>query len=87
MLDLAQLVRRHLAQGVHVVVRGVRERDAQDLEVEALLVPHPEHAHRAGPDVAAGERRLVDEQHGVRVVAVIGAGPLDEPVVEVVVDG
>ena len=61
--------------------------DAQDLEVEALLVAHLEAADRAGPDVAAGEGRLVDDQQGVGVVAVAGAGALDEAVVEVVVDG
>ena len=66
---------------------GVAEGDAQDLEVEALLVAHLEAADRARPDVAAGERGLVDDQQGVGVVAVAGAGALDEAVVEVVEDG
>ena len=61
--------------------------DAQDLEVGALLVAHLEHADRAGPDVAAGERRLVDDQQRVGVVAVVRPRPLDEAVVEVVEDG
>ena len=65
----------------------VADRDAQDLEVEALLVAHLEPADRPGPDVAAGERRLVDDQQGVGVVAVVGARALDEAVVEVVEDG
>ena len=52
----------------------------------ALLVGHPQHPHRPRPDVAAGERRLGDEQHRVGVVAVLGARALDEAVVEVVVD-
>ena len=54
------------------------------LIVGALLVAHLEHADRARPDVAAGERRLVDEEQGVGVVAVVGARALDEAVIEVV---
>ena len=66
---------------------GSPMRDAQGLEVEALLVAHLEAADRARPDVAAGERGLVDDQQGVGVVAVVGAGALDEAVVEVVEHG
>ena len=65
---------------------GIAERDAQDLEVEALLVAHLEAADRPRPDVAAGERGLVDDQQRVGVVAVAGARALDEAVVEVVED-
>ena len=61
--------------------------DAQDLEVGALLVAHFEHSDRARPDVTARKGRLVDDQERVRVVPVIGPSSLDEPVVEVVVDG
>ena len=66
---------------------GIAERDAQDLEVEAVLVAHLEPADRPAPDVAAGERRLVDDQERVGVVTVGGARLLDEAVVEVVEDG
>ena len=65
---------------------GVAERDAQHLEVEALLVAHLEPADRPGPDVTAGEGRLVDDQERVGVVAVACPRPFDEPVVEVVED-
>jgi hypothetical protein len=37
--------------------------------------------------MATGERRLVDEEERVGVVAVVGSRPFDEAIVEVVVDG
>ena len=86
-LDLDQAVRPDLVEALDVLLVGVAEGDAQDLEVEALLVAHLEAADRPRPDVAAGEGRLVDDQQGVGVVAVAGAGALDEAVVEVVEDG
>ena len=85
-LDLDEPVRSDLLEPLDVLLVHVAKRDAQDLEVEALLVAHLEPADRARPDVAAGERRLVDDQERVGVIAVTGPGPLDEPVVEVVVD-
>ena len=87
MLDLDEPVRSHLLQPLDVLLVRIAERDAQDLEVEALLVAHLESADRAGPDVAAGECWLVDDQERVGMVTVVGPGPFDEPVVEVVVDG
>ena len=78
---------RTCSRPLDVLLMGVADRHAQHLEVEALLVVHLEPADRAGPDVAAGEGRLVDDQQGVGVVAIAGAGALDEAVVEVVVDG
>ena len=86
-LDLDQAVRPDLVEPLDVLLVGIADGDAQDLEVEALLVAHLEPADRARPDVAAGEGRLVDDQQGVGVVAVAGARALDEAVVEVVVDG
>ena len=86
MLDLDEPVRPDLLEPLDVGLVRVADRDAQDLEVEALLVAHLEAADRARPDVAAGERRLVDEQQRVGVVAVAGARALDEAVVEVVED-
>ena len=68
-------------------VERVGDRHAQDLEVDALLVAHLEHADRASPDVAAREGPLIDEQHGVGRVAVVGERALDEAVVEVVEHG
>ena len=85
-LDLDEPVRPDLLEPLDVLLVGVAEGDAQDLEVEALLVAHLEAADRARPDVAAGEGRLVDDQEGVGVVAVAGARALDEAVVEVVED-
>ena len=86
-LDLDQSMRPDLVETLDVLLVGIADGDAQDLEVEALLVVHLEAADRAGPDVAAGEGRLVDDQEGVGVVAVAGARALDEAVVEVVEDG
>ena len=51
---------------------GITDGDAQDLEVEALLIAHLEPADRACPDVATGEGRLVDDQESIGVVAVAG---------------
>ena len=73
MLDLDEPVRPDLVQPLDVGLVRVADGDAQHLEVEALLVAHLEPADRAGPDAAAGERRLVDEEQGVGVVAVAGA--------------
>ena len=86
-LDLDEAVRADLLQALDVLLVRIAEGDAQDLEVEALLVAHLQPADGPRPDVAAGERRLVDDQERVGVVAVAGAGGLDEAVVEVVEDG
>ena len=86
-LDLDEPVRPNLFKTLDVLLVGVADGDAQDLEIEALLVAHLEPADRARPDVAARERGLVDDQQGVGVVAVARARPFDEAVVEVVVDG
>ncbi len=86
-LDLDEAMGADLLEPLDVLLVGVADRDAQDLEVEALLVAHLEAADRARPDMAAGEGGLVDDQQGVGVVAVTGAGALDEPVIEVVEDG
>ena len=80
-------MRADLVEPLDVLLVGVPEGDAQDLEVEALLVAHLEAADGPRPDVAPGEGGLVDDQKGVGVVAVAGAGALDEAVVEVVEDG
>ena len=61
MLDLDQAVRPDLVEPLDVLLVGVTDGDAQDLEVEALLVAHLEPADRPRPDVAAGEGRLVDD--------------------------
>ena len=86
MLDLDEAVRADLLEPLDVLLVGVAQGDAQHLEVEALLVAHLEPADRARPHVAAGERRLVDDEKGVGVIAVAGACALDEAVVEVVED-
>ena len=78
-LDLDQPMRPDLLEPLDVLLVGVAQRDAQDLEVEALVVAHLEPADRPRPDVAAGERRLVDEQQGVRVVAVPARVPSMKP--------
>ena len=86
-LDLDEPVRPDLVEVLDVGLVGIGDGDAQDLEVLALVVAHLEAADRAGPDAAAGEGRLVDQEEGVGVVAVAGPGVADEAVVEVVVDG
>jgi hypothetical protein len=85
-LDLDEAVRSHLVELLDMQLVRVALGDAQDLEVLTLVVAHLEDADRAGPDVAAGERRLVDHEERVGVVAVVRAGALDEAVVEVVED-
>ena len=49
MLDLDQAVRPDLVEPLDVLLVGVAEGDAQDLEVEALLVAHLEAADRVAP--------------------------------------
>ena len=61
-LDLDEPMGPHLLQPLDVRLVRVALGDAQDLVVGALLVAHLEHANRARPDVAAGERRLVDDE-------------------------
>ena len=85
--DLDQPMGPDLVEPLDVGLVGIADRDAQDLEVRTVLVAHLEAADRPAPDPAAGERRLVDQEQGIGVVPVAGAGLLDEPVVEVVVDG
>ena len=72
MLDLDEPVRADLVQPLDVGLVRIGDRHAEDLEVEALVVAHLEAADRAGPDAAARERRLVDEEERVGVVAVAG---------------
>ena len=61
--------------------RGSVAGHAEHLVVAAGLVGHPEHADRAAPDQAAGERRLLEDHHRVERVAVEAEGVLDVPVV------
>ena len=83
-LDLDQPMGPDLGQLLDVRLVRVADRDAQDLVVDTLVIAHLEGADGACPDVAAGERRLVDEQQGVGRVAVAGEGVGHEAVVEVV---
>src|SRR5947209_7000114 len=87
MLDFDQPMRTNLVEALDVLLVRIPDGDAQDLEVEALLVPHLEAADRTRPEVAAREGGFVDQDQGVRVVAVAGPRPLDEAVLEVVEDG
>src|SRR4029079_15397872 len=86
LLDLDEAVRSDLVELLDVLLMRIAERDAEHLEVVALLVAHLETADGPRPDVAAREGGLVDHQQGVRVVAVTGARFLDEAVIEVVED-
>ena len=86
-LDLDQPVGPDLGQAGDVRLVGVADGDAQDLEIEALLVAHLEAADGSAPDVTTGEGRLVDQQQGIGVVAIAGPRAIDEAVVEVVEDG
>jgi hypothetical protein len=80
-------MRPDLLEPLDVLLVRVADRDAQDLEVEALLVRISRPPIGLRPDVTAGERRLVDDEERVGVIAVAAARALDEAVVEVVVDG
>ena len=67
--------------------RGSPAGTQRTLSSGALLVGHPEHADRAGPDQAAGERRLGQQDQRVQRVAVLAQGVLDEAVVGRVLSG
>jgi hypothetical protein len=86
-LDLHEPMRPDLLETLDMLLVRIGHGHAQDLEVEPLVVAHLQPADRPSPDAAAWERRLVDQEQSVRVVAVTGPGTLDEPVVEVVVNG
>src|SRR5258706_475561 len=85
-LDLDQAMGTDLVEVGDVLLMRIAEGDAQDFEVEALLVVHLEPADRPGPDVAARERRLVDQQQDVRRISVARQRVDREAVVEVVED-
>jgi len=86
-LDLDEAMGPNLVEPLDVRLVRIADGDAQHLEVLAVLIAHLETADRAGPDPTAGERRLVDQQERVGVVAVTTPGVVDEAVVEVVMDG
>ncbi len=71
----------------HMLLVRIAEGNAQDLEIEAFFVAHLEPTDRSGPDVAAGERGLVDQEQDVGRIAVARQGVDREAVVEVVIDG
>jgi hypothetical protein len=70
-----------------MLLAGVVAGHAEDLVVPALLVLHPEHADRAGPDQAARKGRLLDQDQRVQRVPVLAEAVLDEPVVRRVLGG
>src|SRR6202012_3400851 len=66
-----------LVGGVARVTRG----HGEDLGVRPLLVGHPEDADGPDRDQAAGERGLVQDDHGVERVTVLGQRAGDEAIV------
>ena len=86
-LDLAQPVRRHVVESLRVLPERVADGHAEHLEIVAVLVAHPQPAHRSRPDVTAGECRLFGRRHCVGVITIVGARLLHVAVVKVVEDG
>ena len=86
-LDLQPVELGQVVDVAQVLLPRVVAGHAEDLVVAALLVLHPEHADRAGPDQAARERRLLDQHQRVQRVAVLAEAVLDEPVVGRVLGG
>src|SRR5436305_1756430 len=60
-LDLHPAMRSYLVEPLDVLLVRIADRDAQDLEVEALLVAHLEASDGPGPEMAAGEGGFVDQ--------------------------
>ena len=85
--DLHETVWLDLIQALDVALVRITHGHAQDLEVLAFVVAHLEAADRSCPDMAARERRFVDQKQGVGMVAVTRASFRDEAIVEVVVHG
>src|SRR5437867_2400147 len=85
--DLHETVWLDLIQALDVALVRITHGHAQDLEVLAFVVAHLEAADRSCPDMAARERRFVDQEQGVGMVAVTRASFRDEAIVVVVVDG
>src|SRR4051794_32326598 len=86
MLDLDESVRPNLVEAFDVRLMRIGNRHAQHLEVLSLVVAHLQPADRPGPDATTREGRLVDQEEGVRVIAVTAPGLAHEAVVEVVVN-
>src|SRR5690349_3894244 len=80
-LDLHPVELGQVVDVTQVLLARVVTGHAEDLVVATLLVLHPEHPDRAGPDQATRERRLLDQDERVERVAVLTERVLDEPVV------
>ena len=81
MLDLEAVELGHVVDVADVLHPRVAGGHAQHLVVAAGLVGHAEHPDRAAADEAAGERRLLQQDHRVERVAVLAERALDVPVV------
>jgi hypothetical protein len=79
--DLADLVHRHVAEILQMLVARVVRRNAEELGVRPLRVMHPEHGDEPRVDQAAGEGGFAEQHQCVDGVAVLGQGVRDEPVV------
>src|SRR5690606_3233916 len=83
---LPQQVAGYVVQALHPVPQGVGDGDSQNLVVGPLLIPHVKHAHGAGAYDTPRESGLRDDDEGVQLIAVLGQGVGDKPVVGGVVD-
>src|SRR5262245_32259985 len=81
MLDLELVEIRDVHDVPQVRHPRVRCRNAEHLVIRALLITRPEHADGTAVDLAAGERRLLEEHERVKRVSVVGEGVLNETVI------
>ena len=80
-LHLEPVELRHVVDVAQMLQTGSATGTQMSLSSPAGLVGHAEHADRAAPDEAAGERRFCDEDQVVQRIAILTEGVVHESVV------
>src|SRR5215472_4666541 len=81
MLDLKLIKLGDVGDVAQVSHPRVSSRHAEHLVVIALLIAHPEHADRPAPNLAARERRLLQQHQRVKGISVISQRVFDKSVI------
>ena len=80
-------MRKNLIDGMDAVVARVARRDSQDLLIVFLAIDHVQQTDWPRLHHASGEAWLIDQNHNVQRIAVVGQGARDETVIAGVVHG
>lgn len=87
MLNLTAHVRKHLVDGVNLVVTRIPVRHGKHLLVGFLLIHQVEHADGPYFDQAPGETGLLNQDNHIHRIAIIGKRPRNETIVARIVHG